>query len=339
MLESYTKNASFRTAFFILIPTLLFVAFLSLSLGPDRNTTLFDFKVWQHLFSETPNEAKTIILQIRLPRLILAILVGGILSVSGLILQNLLQNPLADPYIIGVSGGSGLGAVIVQVLGYHDIRLLTLAAFIGGLAAMIFVERLARFAGRINKGVLILSGVVTNAFFAALISIGLIISGEDMPRIFQWLMGSLNMPDTRMIGPMLYPAVFAALLLWFFSHSLDLIALGEFQAYHLGVNVDRVRLIAIACSSLLTAVAVSLTGMIGFIGMFVPHSVRFIFGGKHKVLIPASFFTGAILLTTIDTLIRLAPSGLEMPVGALTALLGAPFFLFLLLKNSESRIV
>ena len=303
-----------------------------LSLGPDSSIHLGNAKVW----SQVRNQASIIVWQIRFPRLLLGFLVGGSLSVAGLIFQNLLQTPLADPYLIGVSGGAGLTAVLLQLYGFHSPIATTIGAFVGGLAAMIFVQFLASRAGTLNRGVLILAGVVLNSFFSAMISMSLIWAGRDMPRIFFWLMGSLNLPNNDVFLPFSIACGIGIGVLWIFSHHLDLLAMGDLQAYHLGVNPEKIKWIAVACASVLTASAVAASGMIGFIGMFVPHSARFLFGLSHRLLIPMTFMLGAIILMLTDTVVRISPTGTELPVGALTALLGGPFFLFLLLKNARS---
>ena len=308
------------------------IAALCLSLGPNSDIRLTDSSVW----NQAKSQAAIIVWKIRFPRLVLGFLVGGSLSVAGLVFQNLLRNPLADPYLIGVSGGAGLAAVLLQLSGRHSPATITLGAFAGGLLAMIGVQFLASRSGQLNRGVLILAGVVMNAFFSAMISLSLIVAGRDMPRIFFWLMGSLNLPDQSHFFPFMIAGGGAMLVLWLFSHQLDLLALGDLQAYHLGGNPERMKWLAVACASVLTAAAVSASGMIGFIGMFVPHSARFLFGHSHRLLLPMTFLLGASLLMGTDTLVRVAPTGTELPVGALTALFGGPFFLLLLLKHARS---
>ena len=310
-------------------------AFLCLGIGSDRSISPWDVSLWKEALAGAAGGKTTILFSIRLPRLLLAMLVGGSLALAGLVFQGLLQNPLADPFILGVSGGSGLAAVLVQRFGPQDPLLLVIASFGGGLGAIVLVERLAGRDGELDRGRLILAGVVLNAFFAALISLFLILSGDDLPRIFSWLMGSLSMPDLTLILPLGGLSLAAAALLWRMSHPLNLLTLGDVRAYHLGLDTVRFKRMTLFLASFLTAVAVSLAGMIGFIGMFVPHAIRLMLGGDHRLLIPGVITGGACLLMVADTVVRLSPAGVELPVGTLTALLGAPFFLWLLKRGSD----
>ncbi|MBI3038251.1 iron chelate uptake ABC transporter family permease subunit, partial [bacterium] len=174
-----------------------------------------------------------------------------------------------------------------------------------------------------------------NAFFSALISMLLFASGQDMPRIFFWLAGSLGLPETRLFLPMGLIAFSTFIILWLFAHPLNLMALGDFQAYHLGLDVEKMKWVALICASLLSAVAVSMSGMIGFVGMFVPHASRLLCGANHRVLVPICALSGGVLLMLTDTIARIALTGTELPVGILTAFIGAPFFLWLLVRNAR----
>ncbi|MBF0410080.1 MAG: iron ABC transporter permease [Candidatus Riflebacteria bacterium] len=311
--------------------------FLCLCLGSERSVHPFDLTVWQNAFADKWEYRELILFSVRLPRLVLGLIVGGSLALAGLVFQSLLRNPLADPFILGVSGGSGLAAVLIQLSGIHRPLVLVCGAFMGGVGAMFLVQMLAGSGGKIDRGRLILAGVVLNAFFAALISLVLILAGKDLPRIFAWLMGSLSVPEPALFKPLAVVSIITSAILWVYSHRLNLIALGDHQAYHLGIPPEGTKKVALLCASLLTAIAVSLAGMIGFIGMFVPHAVRLVFGSDHKILIPATFSVGAGLLMFADTLARISPTGVELPVGTLTALFGAPFFLSLLLKSGHSQ--
>ncbi|MBF0548125.1 MAG: iron ABC transporter permease [Candidatus Riflebacteria bacterium] len=314
---------------------IFFVGLICLSLGSEKSIHPFEISVWKNLFNPTWEYREVILFSVRLPRLILGFLVGGCLALSGLVFQGLLRNPLADPFILGVSGGAGLVAVIIQLLGFHNPIVLVFGAFIGGLGAVFLVNILAGTGGKIDRGKLILAGVVLNAFFAAFISLLLIFAGKDLPRIFAWLMGSLSVPDPALFRPLSLLSFVAFFVIWAFSHRLNLIALGDHQAYHLGIDPELTKKIALFGASFLTAVAVSLAGMVGFIGMFVPHGARLLFGYDHKVLVPITFAMGAALLMMTDTLARISPTGVELPVGTITALFGAPFFLSLLLKSDR----
>jgi iron complex transport system permease protein len=329
---------------FSLHPPILLVAcigfalvFLAcLSLGFDHTAKPWDLDLWRDYFSGVENSRATILFSIRFPRLLLAGLAGGCLALAGLIFQNLLKNPLADPYVIGVSGGSGLAAVIIQIQGIHNPLVLIAGAFLGGLGTMLLVERLSTRQGRLFHLELILTGVILNAFFSAVISFLLIFSHQDMPRIIFWLMGSCNLPETRVLLPMACLALIAVGILLRYARHLNLLLLGEFQAFHLGIDPERVKWVALITASILTSIAVSMTGMIGFIGMFVPHALRFFFRGNHQMLIPLSFLGGGTLLILTDSFVRVMNVGREIPVGTVTALLGAPFFLFLMLRHKRA---
>ncbi|HNV71404.1 MAG TPA: iron ABC transporter permease, partial [Candidatus Ozemobacteraceae bacterium] len=307
------------------------VALVCVSIGPKQAVSVFDLTLWQQFWrGEALSTDARILFQIRFPRVLLGFLVGGSLSLAGLLFQSLLQNPLADPFIIGVSGGSALAAVLAQtLLGLHDPLLIVLIAFGGGLAATVFVHLVALRAGTLHRGVIILTGVVMNAFFSAAISLTLLLAGRDMPRIFAWLMGSLNLPEPTLLLPMFTLALVVMAVVFACAHPLNLLSLGDFQAYHLGLAPERMKWLVLAAASLLTSIAVSLSGMIGFIGMFVPHAVRLTLGFDHRFLIPWSFLAGAMVLAGADTLVRLAPTG-EVPVGTVMAFLGAPVFLHIL---------
>lgn len=322
-------------AFFIGLILVVMTGFICLCLGSEKSIHPFDLTIWKNALNDKWEYRELILFSVRLPRLILGLLVGGSLALSGLVFQGLLRNPLADPFILGVSGGAGLAAVIIQLLGFHRPIVLVTGAFIGGLGAMILVKILAGSSGKIDRGRLILAGVVLNAFFAALISLLLIFAGKDLPRIFAWLMGSLSVPDPALSRPLSLLSLVAFFVIWAFSHRLNLIALGDHQAYHLGIDPEFTKKIALLGASLLTAIAVSLAGMIGFIGMFVPHGARLLFGSDHRILVPITFSMGAGLLMATDTLARISPTGVELPVGTITALFGAPFFLSLLLKSDR----
>ncbi len=334
MNENTTGNGALIRSCLIGVLVLGVVAMICVSIGPRQAVSVFDLTLWQqYLRGETLSTDARILFQIRFPRVLLGFLVGGSLSLAGLLFQSLLQNPLADPFIIGVSGGSALAAVLAQtMMGIHDPYVIVLVSFVGGLGAMVFVHLAASYAGSLHRGVIILTGVILNAFFSAAISLALLLAGRDMPRIFAWLMGSLNMPEPTLLLPMSLLAAAATIVVFLCSHPLNLLALGDFQAYHLGLAPERMKWLVLAAASLLTSIAVSLSGMIGFIGMFVPHAVRLSLGFDHRFLIPWSFLAGAMVLGGADALVRLAPAG-EVPVGTVMAFLGAPVFLHILFRR------
>jgi len=283
----------------------------------------------------------TLILQVRLPRVVLAALVGASLAGAGAIFQALFRNPLADPYILGVSSGAGLGAVIALTLtaGATALRYgaVPIAAFAGALLTMLLVTRLASWHGRLDTASLLLAGVAVSYTLAALTSFVLVFAREQMAAVVFWMMGGLgaaSWPYVAMIAPM---ALLGSALTLSFSRELNLMLMGDERAGQLGLPVKRFKLFALAVASLLTAAAVAVAGLIGFVGLMVPHMVRLMLGPDHKVLLPASLLGGAITLVLADLVARTVIAPVELPVGVVTALLGGPFFVWLLLTGERSR--
>lgn len=283
---------------------------------------------------DTDATMSAVVFKIRLPRALLAALVGAALSVSGAAFQAVLRNPLADPYILGVSGGAALGAVTAIWLGFSAAILLPGAAFLGALAALAAVYWVAR-AHRGSSHTLILCGVIVGSLASALLLFVLWLSPADQTRaaIF-WLTGNLAMADYSLFGWILPVVIiaFAALLLT--SRSLDLFTQGEETAADLGLSIGRARAIVFISAGAMTAAVVSVAGLIGFVGLTIPHITRLIFGPAHQRLLPASALSGAAFLVLADAFSRQLYAPAEIPVGVVTALLGAPFFLYLL-RNSR----
>lgn len=296
-----------------------------------------------------------IVTLVRLPGLMVAALVGAALAAAGAAMQGLFRNPLADPGIIGVSAGASLGVVlaITQVFVFSDLWLLDgdaaqdllwrvpIAAFIGALLAALTVYLMSLQRGRINLAALLLSGVALNAVLGAFTSLLLLRSAdfEKMRAVLSWLVGSLEGRGWDYFHVAKWPIVLSALLLLLFARDLNLLALGEENAQALGVNVPRVRLILLTLSCLLTASAVSIAGAIGFVGLIVPHMLRLVIGPDHRVLLPASLIGGAAFLVFADALSRSLVASEQLPVGTVTALLGGPFFLFLLWRNRRQLAI
>jgi iron complex transport system permease protein len=282
-----------------------------------------------------------VIWDIRLSRVILSGLVGASLATAGVIFQGILLNPLADPFTIGVSTGAAFGVAVLVMLGvggsFLGLSPLPLGALVGALSAMAAVLVLSREGGRMRKETLILAGIVVSTFLSALISLIKSLDEESLSAIVFWIMGSFSGRGWIHVG-FLMPYLIAGLLLAALYHrELDILALGEEQSHHLGVAVSRVRLNLLVGASLLTAGAVSVSGVIGFVGLVVPHLVRILAGPSHGRLLTLSALTGALILIWSDVLARvLLSSGQELPVGVVTALLGGPFF-FYLLKSRRSR--
>jgi iron complex transport system permease protein len=273
---------------------------------------------------------------LRLPRSVQAGLVGAALAASGATFQALLRNPLAEPYILGVSGGAAVGAVAAIVLGLTGSPwILPLAAFAGALLAIFLVLQMAASVSRaLDTRVLLLSGVVIGAFFNAVILLALTFADTESFRsaIF-WMMGSFSGATWRGSGVLaLYLAPGIALLLAL-ARPLNLMAIGEDTAAYLGTSVERTKLLAYATASLLAAAAVAVAGVIGFVGLIIPHVVRLVWGSDHRFLLPASAILGAVFLILADALARTAAAPAELPVGVVTAFVGVPFFLWLLRRR------
>lgn len=280
--------------------------------------------------------ARDILLHIRLPRIAAASLVGASLAVSGALFQALLRNPLAEPYLLGVSSGAALGAVAALTLGWAGGSpwALALAALAGALLAIGIVFRVATSVGRLDTHVLILAGVVTAAFFGACVMLLLSLAREGALRsAVLWTMGSLGGVSWGMTGTLAAYALPASAVTLLMGRDLNALALGEETAAHLGTETERVKRAAYFLASLLAAAAVSVAGVIGFVGLVVPHAVRLLWGADHRRLLPLCFLGGAALLTAADTAARNVAAPLEIPVGVITALVGVPFFLLLLRRG------
>jgi iron complex transport system permease protein len=280
--------------------------------------------------------------QIRLPRLLLAACVGAALAMAGVAFQGLLRNPLADPYIIGTSSGASLGAVLSIVLGLHEsflgISPIPFMAFIGAIASMIAVYLMAQKNGKLPMDTFLLAGVIVGSFMGALVSFLMTIAQEDLPKIIFWLMGSFSgREDWKYILILLPYLIPGSIILYLYSHHLNLLTMGEESALHKGIDVERTKIIIVLAASLVTAAAVSVSGLIGFVGLMIPHVMRMILGPDHRILLPASALAGAIFLALTDTMARTLFLPEELPVGVITALLGAPFF-FILLRMRKSYV-
>lgn len=327
----------------VVVVALLGVAWGSFSMPPATIAAMF----WRRMIGETaaatwPAAWETVVFDIRLPRIILAALVGGALSQAGAVYQGLFRNPLADPYLIGVSSGAGLGATIAIAFGlplrWGGLGAVSLLAFIGALGATVLVYLISRVGGRTSVTTLLLAGVALGAFLGSVTTF-LMFRAKDAfhtVHIVGWLMGSFalsNWAKVRLLGPVL--AVGGALL-WAYAHRLNVLQLDDDQAQQLGVPVERTRLILIVAASLVTATAVAVSGVIGFVGLIVPHAVRLVWGPDYRFLLPMSGLCGAIFMILADGLARSLLSPTELPVGVVTAFCGAPFFLYLLRHKKRS---
>jgi len=281
------------------------------------------------------------VLHVRLARIVLALVVGGALALAGAVYQGVLLNPLADPFTLGVSTGAAFGASLAIIAGVGGIHLLGIsslpvAAFAGALTALYLVYLLGRMDGRIHVTTLVLAGIIVSTFLSACISLLKSLNEDSVSTIVFWIMGSLSGRSwTHVILVIPYVVLGCGVILWY-TRELDLLSLGDVQAQHLGVDVQRLRFCLLLASSLVTAAAVSVSGVIGFVGLVVPHLVRLAIGPGHRRLLPAVLLLGGLLVLIADTIARsLLASGEELPVGVVTAILGGPFFCYLLLHRKK----
>ena len=290
---------------------------------------------------DLPDSEFAIVNTIRLPRILIAALVGAALACSGAAMQGVFRNPMADPGLLGITAGGGLAAVIAIMTGLVNTTLLALPvfAFVGAMAASLLVYGLSMVRGRADTATLILAGVAVSALLGALTTM-LLLSTKDYSAVqasLSWLFGGLQGRGWDHFRLSVVPILVALLITFAYSRDLNIMLTGEESAQSLGVNVPRTRFVVLALASLMTGTAVSIAGGIGFIGLIVPHMLRLIVGPDHRVLLPASALGGALFLTLTDTISRLIIQPAELQVGVLTALIGAPFFLFLLWRYRQQR--
>lgn len=283
-----------------------------------------------------------IVLNIRLPRILLAIVVGASLSVAGVSFQALLRNPLADPYVLGISTGAAVGSIIALIienqlnLPPEYAGLITpFGAFLGAALTIAAVYILGRRDGQVDSNTLLLGGIITASFLAAIVTFLMsTLAGSNLRGASYWLMGSLStLPPKSLLYLLAVGFLVAAGAIYTTASDLNLLLAGEKEAMHLGVDVPRVRIVVYLAASILTGLAVSVSGAIGYVGLLVPHVMRLIFGSDHRMLLPASALGGAIALVAADTAARTLVAPSELSVGAVTAMVGAPFFIYLLRRR------
>jgi iron complex transport system permease protein len=299
-------------------------------------------RVALHQASELSSDYRLIIFDIRLPRILLGTFVGASLAVAGASFQALLRNPLADPYVLGLSYGAGVGAMAAILAEPHlplssgIAALFTpLGAFLGALGTIVAVFFLGRRKGQLDTNTLLLAGVIAGSFLSALqMFLFSTVIGRDLHGTAFWLMGDLSTAQQPIIGWVLRFGFFAAAAAIYTTASdLNLLLSGEKEAMHLGVDVRRVSIVVYIAASLLTGLAVSVSGAVGYVGLLVPHAMRWLFGSDHRILIPTAALGGAIAVVIADTIARTVVAPAELPVGAISALVGAPFFIYLLRRR------
>jgi len=312
--------------------------FAALMIGPVGIPLSAVFGILFRLPGEWPNTYETIVMQIRLPRVILGSLVGMALATAGCAMQGLFRNPMASPYILGISSGSAFGASLAIVSGISlgaALLAVPLLAFIFAIITVFLVYSIARVRGRVPMETLLLAGIAVGSFFAAQVSLMKYIAGEELRSIVFWLMGGLWASSWDKVIIALPLTLLGVTVIMFFSRELNLMLMGEDQALDLGVDVEFVKVMVLVFASLVTAAAVSVSGIIGFVGLIIPHVMRIVTGPDHRILLPSSCLVGAIFLVWTDTLARSIIQPTELPVGIITASLGAPFFLYLLRRRKR----
>lgn len=305
---------------------------VGLAVGPVR---LAPGDVLAALTGSADQTVRTIVVDLRAPRALLAFMVGGCLSITGSTLQALVRNPLADPYLLGLSGGAGLGAVLAIAFHLGGPWAVPISAFAGAILAVVLVYRMALVAGSVlDTRVLILAGVVVSAFTGALLGAVVSLSpAAELRNAMLWLLGGFSGASWPALMTFVLYAVVPGSVILLASRPLDVLSLGEEAAGTIGVDVERLKRTLYIAASLLTAAAVSVSGIIGFVGLVVPHGARMLFGHAHRTLLPASFLLGGTLLTLADALARTAFSPRELPVGVVTAVVGVPLFAVLLRRS------
>lgn len=326
-----------RFYFVITVLSLFLLAAIvfSLCIGSSDSTVKDVLNV---IIGNSDDIKKGIILKIRLPRILLAAIVGSALAVAGVAFQALLRNPLAEPYILGVSGGAGFGAVMAIALGISAS--VSVCAFLGALFTVILIYYLATSGGKIFVQSLLLLGVILNAIYAAIITfISSLIDPFKIHNVSNWLMGNIGIVEYNIIAVIGVFILFGIIALFFITKNLNLMSVGEETAQTLGIDIEKTKNLVFILSSLIVGIAVSQTGLIAFVGFIVPHIFRLIIGPDNRLLLPASAIAGAIFLVLSDTIARTIVPATEIPVGVITIALGGPIFVWLLLSRERKALL
>ena len=347
--ESHLRRVSHWKLYFVLLTGILLLVFIfSLNIGFSnipfdnilkilaKNVPILGDFVEFSGFSEVQ---ESIIIHIRLPRVLGGALVGVALAVAGVAYQGIFRNPMADPYTIGAMGGASFGAAVAIVLGVGvallGVNTVPIFAFIGALVSVFLVYAISREGPRVPITTLILSGLTVTIFFNALVTYLKLIAGERLHALTFWIMGGFtytNWTDVSTIFPLV---IIGTIVVYLYARDLNILVLGEEQAQHLGVELEKVKKILLAAGALITAAAVSISGLIGFVGLIIPHLTRILIGPDHRILLPTSAIVGASFMMICDALARVIIAPTELPVGVITAVTGGPFFIYLLRRKSR----
>jgi iron complex transport system permease protein len=350
--EKYSKRSSrWKLIFFLLIVTLIVAVILCLNIGfaPINFSDILTIIGKQIPFlnhyvdsSSISGMNEAIILQIRLPRILAGALVGAGLAAAGVMYQGVFRNPMADSYLLGASAGASFGYTLATlyagslVLNFFGLGLFQIVAFLGAVLTVFLVYFMSRVGNKVPITTLLLSGIVANIFILALQTVFELRSGKALIGIVAWIAGGFsNITWTHIY--VVFPFVLVGTVLaYFFTKDLNMLSMGDDTAQHLGVNTERVRQILLLIGSLITGAVVSISGIIGFVGLIIPHMTRLVIGPDHRILLPTSAIVGAIFLVLCDSVARIATGATELPVGVITALAGTPFFVYLLRKRKTS---
>lgn len=324
---------------FLLLLILIGCMLLATSIGvvriPLRNIfQLFFAKLGFGSAANLPEFYEITLFQLRLPRILMSVLVGGALAACGCVFQSIFRNPICDPYILGISSGSSLGGALSFILGWDLLYFgVTLPALCTGLLTLLLIIGVSKLSHRNNTEILLLVGIAINFLISAVITLLIVLNQQEMHKIIFWTMGSLSSVSWSEVSLMLVMTILCVFPFYFYSKDLNIMQMGNDVAQNLGVNTQRVTYISLIFSSLLIAAAVSFCGVIGFIGLIIPHIVRLLFGNNLRSMFTYSLLFGAFFLLIADTLARTIAAPSELPVGSITALAGAPYFIFLLLHK------
>lgn len=286
---------------------------------------------------------EAVIVQLRLPRVLSAVVVGVALAIAGVAFQCLFRNPMADPYVLGVASGAGFGASLAMILRlgfsfFGAVYAIPFMASIGAISTVFLVYGIAKTGTELPVLRLLLAGIAVSSFFSALISVMMALAGEDLHAVYMWLLGGFSLSKWEYIYIAAPTVVVGFVILYAFARDFNIILLGEEQAKQLGVEVENVKKTVLVVSSVITAVAVSISGIIGFIGLIVPHIMRILVGPDHRILLPSSALAGASILVLCDTVARNIIRPITLPTGIITTMLGCPFFIYLLKKSGKIRV-
>lgn len=331
-MEKTVRLTSSKLIIYIFFLSLILLLTILTALSIGSVTISFVDIIKSFFGSDTESLSSDIIFKIRLPRIILALAVGGGLSVAGAVFQAILMNPLAEPYILGISSGGTFGAVLAMVLGLSFLGVQAFA-FLGALIVIGIVFLIGKRFGELEPNVMLLSGVMVGAFFSAIILLMINFLNESLRTAIFWLMGNLSLASGENVYYILGISIFISFVLSINSQKYNILSLGDEQAAHLGLDTKVIKTVTYVSASILVGAIVSVSGIIGFVGLIIPHLCRLIFGIDNRIIIPASFLIGSSYLILADTLARYIISPVEIPVGAVTAIIGAPIFIYLLRKR------